>query len=181
MSLLRQVPDLKGLIDKYGLKVYAETGCFQGDGLRTARELGLECYSCDINPESCAFCADLGFIFNEDSCVFLRRIIGLGEFPPTLWFLDAHFPKMYGMEGERWPLPNELRILSGKKGIERDVIICDDMQAIQDPDNWARQAGQGHDWEAVDGTIAELTAPFESTHLATLHAVSTGILIMVPK
>ena len=42
MSHFWEVPGLKELIEKYGLKEFVETGCDDGKGLRHAIELGLE-------------------------------------------------------------------------------------------------------------------------------------------
>ena len=182
MSHFWEVPGLKELIEKYGLKEFVETGCDDGKGLRHAIELGLEPrFSCDLNWDSVANCTQWGTVSREDSVDFLKRMVRR-NYEPTLFWLDAHFPEVFGCTGEPWPLPKEVAILAKKVGIERDVVIMDDMQCIHSDDNPARSNDPaGLDWQGVGGTIAELTEPFAKTHTATLHKVSTGILVLEPR
>ena len=182
MSNLRDVPGIAYLVNKYSLKEFVETGCGQGHGLRYAMELGLDVrFSCDLNWESVALCNQWGTVSRESSVDFLERMIKR-TWSPTLWFLDAHFPEVFGCKGEPWPLPKEVAVLAQKDTIARDVIIMDDMHCIHSDDNPTRDSDPaGHDWQGVGGTIAELTEPFAKTHTATLHKVSTGILVLEPK
>jgi hypothetical protein len=184
MSLLREVPHLSELIVRHGLECFVETGTGDGEGLLYAEELGFdERSSCDVNVEKAVEARKYGWVYCSESVEFLKHEIEMWNegITPTLFWLDAHFPERFGATGEKWPLPQELRILAGKKGIEKDVIVCDDMHCIQDPENPTREDPNWHDWEPVEGTIAELTAPFSATHIATLHKVGTGILVLEPR
>jgi len=183
MSRLSDVPGLIGLVNKHGLKAFVETGCGDGEGLRYADEvLHLPVrFSCDLNPESVQKGERYGFVKQSDSLTFLKDVVENWAMPSLFW-LDAHFPNKFGaVGGEKWPLPRELDLLTHKKGIERDVIIADDIHCINDPDNPTREDGPGHDWEPVHGCVADLIALFKDTHTATIHKVGTGILILEPK
>lgn len=180
MSYLREVPFLSELVKKYGLEVFVETGCGDGNGLIYAAHLNLEDrFSCDTNADSVEACSNLGHVYLQDSLWFLKDIECC--YRPTLFWLDAHFPDRFGTVGSIWPLPKELQILSSKIGIEKCVILCDDMHCIQDPLNPTREDGPGHDWDPVEGTIAELVDILKDTHKATLLPVSTGVLMFEPK
>jgi hypothetical protein len=181
MSRLAEVPGLAELVKRHHLEAFVETGCGDGEGLRYATELGLERrLSCDLNHAAVVLCQPFGVVAEATSTRFLEAMIHTVAVP-TLFWLDAHFPEKFGATGDKWPLRDELAILARKRGIERDVILCDDMHAIQDPANPTREDGPGHDWEPVEGTIAELVAPFLATHQATLHTVGTGILVLEPR
>jgi len=181
VSLLSEVPGLRELVARHKLVAFVETGAGKGDGLRYAAELGIERrLSCDLNHDAVIACQRFGVVAESTSTRFLEAMIHTVAVP-TLFWLDAHWPEKFGCEGDPWPLPQELAILAKKRGIERDVILCDDMHAIQDPENPTREDGPGHDWEPVEGTIAQLVAPFLATHTATLHEVGTGILVLEPR
>lgn len=181
MSGLNQVPNLDALVKKYGLTTFVETGCGNGNGLRYAAELGLEQrVSCDLREEAAMACKDLGMIHICDSLKFLRSVAHWNE-APTLWWLDAHFPEHYGHDAPdlKWPLFDELKILAGKKGIERDVVVCDDMHVINAPDNPTFHPWLPDYFKVKDQTIAQLCSvlPLKST----LYDIDTGILVLEPK
>lgn len=137
MSELREIPGIPELITKHSLSIFIETGCDRGAGLFYAQELGIpNRLSCDIRPESVKNGEPYGTVLLSDSREFITMMAGfpLGT-PPCLFWLDAHVPEIYGAQGEFWPLGDELRILSKKAGIAKDVIICDDMQFIPDEHN----------------------------------------------
>lgn len=184
VSYLKDCPELRERIKEYGISTFVETGCGNGDGLQYAIELGIQNrYSCDLNPKSVEKCKELGNVVCGSSVWFLYTGIfgSLGFSSPALFWLDAHFPEKFGTMGDTWPLLEELKILSKKPGIEKDVIICDDIHCIQDPENPTREDGPGHDWEPVNGTIQELINIFKDTHVYTLYNISTGILVFEPK
>lgn len=180
MSRLSDVPNLAELIKGHRLEVFVETGAGDGEGLRYAKELGLaERMSCDLNVGNAMAASKWGAVSTCDSVTFLKNLRVTGR---CLYWLDAHFGSKFGVVGgDEWPLPEELRVLAGKPGIEHDVIICDDMHCIQDILNPTREDGPGHDWDPVEGTIFELYDPFRETHVAHLYGVSTGVLVMEPK
>jgi len=183
MSRLCDVPGLPDLISKHGLEVFVETGYGNGDGIAYASKLGFSSlYSCDLKPPLRAIDNAEGayLYFGYESAEFLRLVVPSLK-SPTLFWLDAHFPEKFGAKGNSWPLPDELKAIAQKKWLDRDVIICDDIHCIQDPENPTREDGPGHDWEPVAGNIKDLISPFLATHTATLHEVSTGILVLAPR
>jgi len=182
MSHLRELDFLPRLIKDNDLEVFVETGCGNGDGLKYAAELRLEeRYSCDTNADYVEQCCHLGNVYLQDSLWFLKDIQCC--YRPTLFWLDAHFPEKFNTVGSIWPLPQELQILSSKIGIEKCVILCDDMHAIQDPLNPVRDPDcrPEYDWTPVEGAIADLVKPFEKTHTYQILKTSTGVLLLEPK
>ena len=98
------------VITAFGCDAVAETGCFAGDttAYLARRYPGLPVYTCDIDPESCAFtarrlagCPNVT-VSCEDSPAMLARVRSRHRRPFA--FLDAHW-------GTRWPLPAELDAL----------------------------------------------------------------------
>ncbi len=184
MSHLSDTP-AKALKEQYGLEVFVETGCGNGDGLRYAKEIGFEKrLSCDTNFDSVIACRSLGETFWMPSDEFL--VFVAGDAHQALFWLDAHFGQFFGAGSDSkapFPLLDELQVIRQyKKGLERDVIICDDIRCIQSDDNPLREPGGGHDWEEVHGlTIAQLTEPFADTHTWRLEKTISGILVFTPK
>jgi hypothetical protein len=187
VSSLRQVPNLPELIAKHKIKMFVETGCGEGDALRYADELGLEPrFSCDLNPANVAKCAAWGSVFEMDSLQFLADLMlkPMNQHaPPCLFWLDAHFPEHHGFEGatleQRWPLLSELRILARKRRIEKDLVICDDMHVIHQPDNPTYHAWLDPYFKIEGVTMKDLTwmLPLD----ATIHNIDTGILVLEPR
>lgn len=185
MSNLSQTPDIEALVLKYHLTHFVETGCSEGDALRYARDdLKLEHrYSCDLRPDACARCADLGNIACTDSVTFLRQIAQ--ELPGNriLFWLDAHFPIDFAftqsLPSHRWPVPQELQILAGMHGIDQCVIVCDDMHALQDPDN-PTKIDWLPDYNKSYGTVKALTDTLPMLR-PTLHEVGNGLLVFEPR
>lgn len=184
MSSLRQVPNLPALIEKYGLKVFVETGCGDGDGLRYAAELGLEPrLTCDLSPVALDKCRPLASgVMLASSTQFLDLIATAVDPQHVLFWLDAHFPEHYGQKGDealRWPIMDELKILAHKKGIAHDVVICDDMHVIADPANPTYHAWLPEYFQVRNQTINDLTGLLP--HKATLYNIDTGILVLEPQ
>lgn len=183
MSSLLQVPGLHDLVRKNGLEVFVETGCDEGEGLQIARDLGLNPrYSCDLNAISVAICSQWGFVACMKSTDFLRQLKGHIRNKPTLFWLDAHFPGTWGINTTRdcfFPLLDELQVLATVGGIDRCVVICDDMCNIQSEDNPTRNTAAPPSC-AVEGiTMAELTSVLPLN--PTLHHIDTGILVLSPR
>ncbi len=171
------------MVERYALTVFVETGCDQGDGLRFAQELGLEQrYSCDLNWTSVATCCQWGAVAREDSLAFLRRM-ARARTEACLFWLDAHFPATWKVKNtpEEWrfPLPEELKIITDIEGIGRSVIIADDICNIQSDDNPTRIDAVPEC--AVYGiTIADLTNLFPR-HKPVIHDIGYGVLVLEPR
>lgn len=170
---------------KYGLEVFVETGAAAGNGLRHAESIGFtERYSCDLNPDSVQQCSGLGEVHHADSLTFLKSILPKIANKPCCFWLDAHYPESYSdAPGTKFPLPDELRILAQKPGIEHDVILCDDLRVLRSPDNPTYSASNylGHlpaEYYLVDMPVKALTdiLPLQSRIVNAY----TGVLVFEP-
>lgn len=178
MSYLRDFGNLvELLIQRHGLEVFVETGCYEGDSLRYVSPWLYPRYSCDINFECVQKCVKDGLIYHGDSREFLQWVLPKLPALPTLFWLDAHFPGVYGLNGVRWPLYEELQILARKKGIEQDVVMCDDMRVIQSEDNPTRDPNL-EEYQHVQSSIADLARLLPTP--STVYTVGTGLLVFEP-
>lgn len=116
----------------------AETGCRFGESLEYAKSLGLECFSCDTNPESVKIAKEntgLSTIYNMDSIEFLNWYCEKYNQEKTVFWLDAHWPGRYSElefdEDQNFPLVDELQVITDTKdGWEYDIFLLDDMDFI---------------------------------------------------
>ena len=188
MTLLAELP-IKEIKEKYNLTSFVETGCYRCASLEIAKAAGFEkISSCDIAPEYVALCqsefpeAD---IYNLSSPEFLRKVCP--TLPPSLFWLDAHYPQHYGIEDTeqtKFPLPEELRIIQSTRDCSKDIIICDDMQVINDPDNPCFRSEYGDimpdSYYSQNIKIQDLVTPFLSTHRYRILKTSSGVLFFSP-
>lgn len=139
------LPPSFNLLKQYHNPVFCETGTFRGDSLQLAIEAGFErIIGIDNDQESIDFCTkrfdlinkrnDQIKLFKGDSAVDLWSIIKLIN-QPILFFLDAHFQMIEGMEkGDNpFPLIEELKQI-GKHPIKTHTIIIDDFLYLTHPD-----------------------------------------------
>lgn len=134
-------------ITTYDLKVYIETGLGGGNSLRFMTKYPFEeIYSIEILSSRITAAKDRGQA--DDNRVnlvqghTLDEIDGLltktlaGDSRNFLWFLDAHVgPNRPDGDEEiaistelRLPQEDELRLMSSKRDLGRDVIVMDDLQ-----------------------------------------------------
>jgi hypothetical protein len=175
------------------LQAFVETGILDGDGVVVARHFGFEqIYSCDIDPGAIrrarARVPDAGVeLALEDSREFLRRL-KTAITVPTLFWLDAHFSDEPPADAADFPLLAELRLLADRPGIDRDVLICDDMRVIPGDDN-PTFAGEDHPHFAANPrrfiqyglTLPMLWEPYRDTHDAYLVNFEMGVLLLLPR
>ena len=185
MSDINQLENLSSLIQKYNLQNFVETGCFEGNALKIAKDYKLKSFSCDINIFFVELCKNKfpeAIIKCSDSFLFLEKIIPT-ILNQTLFWLDAHLPSDYGITGKQeqiWPLYKELELIKKlKPNFQNDVIICDDMHAI--PGNICFNIGfRNMDWLSTR-PYDDYVNVLSDTHTATLVPVSTGMLVFTPK
>ena len=188
MTWLTHIP-LVTYKEQYELVDFIETGTWRGDGISYAKMCGYDrIYSCDINSEL-AETAQKNFEFakvsNADSLTFLETILPTIK-TKTLFWLDAHFPGMYGTdetpEEYRLPLLAEINLIKNyKEGYENDVIICDDIRTLRSSENPRYREGEISDDQYLDIDWNEFVNILNETHVAVLSQEHDGVMTFFPK
>ena len=181
------------LIEQCHPQAFVETGILDGDGIAVALHYGFpRIYSCDIDPASIEkarrrFPQNNVILRLGDSRQFIRDLAAAILEPAVFW-LDAHFPDHAAGEVGEFPLPDELETLRRRSGIEKDIIICDDMRCIPGDDNPTLIPPTHPDISANPNrfiqsqlSLKALWEPFGSTHDVYLLCEETGVLLMVPR
>lgn len=187
---LNQVEELK---ERFHLTTFIETGCHLGGGVSVALAAGFEvAYSCDVSHQHAAHCRDRFqncasvTISESDSMSFLKSLCAI-DLPPSLFWLDAHFPAFFGLTEEekefgRFPLLDELRLISTFQAVEHHVILADDMRVVADELNPRWRPGETDDYFTVHNlSIQDLVEPFLLTHDAFVDCAQEGILVIRPR
>lgn len=193
MSLLTAIRPV-GLRQKFGLDTFFETGCYRGESMFLAYAAGFtKVISCDISLESVQECR---LKFPGAAVLHAESTYALGPLMPqiapemgrTLFWLDAHFPSLYGGKetaSNRFPLQEELRLIrQHKPNYSCDVIAFDDLRVLRDPANPRWRPGElapPEDRLYMDVTLEQLIAPFADTHDAALTLDGEGALALLPK
>lgn len=189
--------EIKDLVEQYipTFKNFVETGCYLGTGIHNALDsFGIKeenVYSCDVMERHVQECKNKfpkATLIQSNSVSFLKQILPelTGE---TLYWLDAHYPNLfgYGWDDEiRTPLFEELELIKTlKKDYQNDVIVCDDMRVIRDTDNPTYNPNDYSDADKeyyyVDVSWKKFKKTFEGTHIFMLYEHTQGIGIFVPK
>lgn len=189
MSTLKNMP-IAGLKRRFELRSFVETGTFEGDGLRFALSLGFErCFSCDIvekwahaaEREHASAGRDNVYVFHSDSLSFLRTLPnGIG---PSLFWLDAHQPAIYGGHETRenkFPVLAELDIIRQRSDAGRDVVIVDDLIVIEGSPRW-HKGEVCEELQVRDVSWETLFHFLDGTHDAEYCDGMEGYLVFTPK
>ncbi len=137
---------IKFLKKANGSSVFVETGCFRGNSLRYALELGFDkLYSCDVDLEMVNHCLIMFKdkpvdIFHGNSIDYLTHLLPkLEDVDSVIFYLDAHLPEHDKNDGKKiietefnFPLQGEIEIINKFRGSKNDVIICDDLRIYED-------------------------------------------------
>ena len=188
MTWLTHIP-IRTYAERYELVDFVETGTWRGDGIGFAESCGYDnIFSCDINPEF-AERAKINFpsakVSNADSLSFLEFVLPTLK-SNTLFWLDAHFPGMYGTEETpeefRLPLLAEINLIKAyKEGYEHDVIICDDIRTLRSDENPRYRAGEIPEEQYLDIDWNEFVNILSDTHVAILSQEHDGVMTFFPK
>ena len=190
MGSIKHMIQVYDLVKRHQLNCFIETGSNRGDGIAAAIESGLDrVFSCDLDQIMIDHCRSL---FPRDSVKLYQgySIEVLGKMcsecdGKALFFLDAHFPEFYNLDGgghERYPIPEEIEIIKrSKKGYENDVIVVDDTRVIQSADN-PRFRSQEEAGVAVvkNMSIKSIQDLLSDTHSMTHNFDNEGYLIFQP-
>lgn len=173
----------------YDLVNFVETGCWHGDGIAYAFHTGYKnAHSCDIGlnfVEECRARFPEADIEHSESLAYLKKMLPKLE-GRTLFWLDAHFPGMYGTENNNKeleiPLIPEIELIKKlKKDYKNDVILCDDMRTFRSQHNPRYKQGEidenlymDVDWDAFKNILSD-------THDAELINDYDGVMVFTPK
>jgi hypothetical protein len=188
MTWLSNLP-LLNYRQTYDLNNFVETGCYEGKGIRCAFGTGYEkVHSCDIGEKYVTMCQSKypdAQIVHSESMQFLKELLPTLK-GRTLFWLDAHFPEMYGEDNDaeelKIPLIPEIELIKKyKKSYKNDVILCDDMRTFRSPDNPRYRPGEiadnlymDVDWNAFKNILSK-------THDAELINDFDGVMVFTPK
>ena len=181
--------DIKKYREEYNLVDFIETGCWQGAGIRQAYDSGYHrAYSCDINEEFVTMCKTLfpyAHIEHSESLEFLTQLLPT-QTNKTLFWLDAHFPDIYGQdefaEEFRIPLLTEIELIKQlKPNYKDDVIVCDDMRTFRSDKNPTYTAGELPEKHLVDVDWDNFIGMLSETHDYELINNYDGVIIFYPK
>jgi len=192
MGLEHAENNLPDLMQRFALSTIVETGCHIGCALDYARRCGFtKFYSCDISAEMVAIAQTNipeAAIAHINSIDFLKDILNMFQRDemdePVLFFLDAHFPSLYEKpeletEETRWPLHREMELIK-KSRRTKDVIICDDIRCIDDPENPTNWHNLEERYRS-HRSYREFIDLFKDTHDVRICIDDTGRAIFTPK
>ncbi len=191
--------DVAGLVDRWGLRYFAETGTGRGDSLAYAAQFRFEgLWSCEMEfslyRESVYRFKDNDRvrISSDRSDAFVRWLCrALPEETPILFWLDAHFPgadytdRSYGdevIDRVRLPLQAELEAISLFRPQARDVVLVDDLRIYLDgPFEHGNLPPDVRPHCPRDRNIDFIHDLMGPTHDIALSYSSEGYIVMTPK
>jgi hypothetical protein len=194
--------ELSPFIEKYGLKIYFETGTGMGISLRHALKSSFEEYfSVDVDPE---LIEKLMPLKKENKNLVLIRGFSkdalqqfapkISQDKPVLWFLDAHFPgadfhkcsyeqSIRHFKKDAFPLEEEIDIICKLRDTSQDVFILDDF-VLYEKGNYAAPEWK-YEWlqEELDlkTNSSFIYETFNKTHNFKKDLRDQGYLVIIPK
>jgi hypothetical protein len=188
MTWLSNLP-LSNYRQTYDLNNFVETGCWKGDGIAYAFQTGYKnAHSCDIGlnfVEECRTRFPEASIVHSESMQYFKDLLPTLK-GRTLFWLDAHFPEMYGTDNDaeelKIPLIPEIELIKKlKHDYAKDVILCDDMRTFRSKDNPRYREGEiaenlymDVNWDAFKNILSD-------THDAQLINDFDGVMVFTPK
>lgn len=179
---------LQELISKYSIENFIETGSHEGTGINYVLHNGIaNIYSCDINKYYVDICKAKfpnATILHCSSVDFLNEVQDLIPGPSLIW-LDAHLGYyLYGSDNKdvnmNLPLWDEVVILAKKDGIEKDIILIDDIRIINSEDNITFDKSLKEEYQMKNITIKMITDLFPKHNYELLNW-QEGVLFLLPK
>jgi hypothetical protein len=203
MGAIRNIPNLRNLVESSGSTVFIETGAGYGTGIFTVLPFALNnILSVEIDPNqtnllNAFFRFDSRVkVFNATSKQFLEKIIPqLGDNIKAFFFLDAHFPLAdFGIkdfdeekdEDLRMPLWDELNVIRSFQR-NNDTILIDDISLYDDSD---RAYEDDHKKKPIAhkllpkkhrNYLINIIELFRGTHSAEVLTQEQGYLLLKPK
>ncbi|CAB4222287.1 hypothetical protein UFOVP1655_73 [uncultured Caudovirales phage] len=181
--------DIKKYREKYNLVDFIETGCWQGAGIGHAFDSGYdEVYSCDIGLEYVTMSQQkfpYANIEHSESLSYLTNLLP-NQTNKTLFWLDAHFPDIYGedefAEEFRIPLIPEIELIKKlKPDYSKDVVVCDDMRTFRSPKNPTYTKGELPEKHLIDVDWDKFVNILSDTHDYELINKHDGVIVFYPK
>lgn len=176
-------------IDK-NIEIFVETGCYTGDAINyilNNKNYKMH-YSCDINPKYVTMCKNRFpeldsklSISTMDSVDYFNSLIPHIE-DKTLFWLDAHFPAMYGMGiGTYFPVVEECNIIKNQKiNMEKDFILCDDIRVFKNAEKYLTSDIMAGSFPRFEMDIDEFILIFKKTHIIEILNVGQGGVLFIP-
>lgn len=180
------------LVGQFDIVNFIETGCYQGDGIQCAIDVGINypnIRSCDINMQWVLHCLDrfsnnVSIVCGPSAQQLPQMCVGLVG--PTLVWLDAHLPEMYGLSpansGYNMPVIEEIcQIKNNKFDYQNDVIVIDDTRIINSTDNPRYRPGENICCEPITNlSINMIEKELSDTH-RMIHVLEyEGYLLFLP-
>lgn len=194
MSHIGDAGITKDFVNKTKLRVFVETGCYEGNAIQWAIDMKFEeIWSCDLLEQYITLCRGkfpvlANNIIHDDSTGFLKKVLP-NIYKRSLFWLDAHCPKHYIPEHEEttlthFPLYHECALIKELKlDYQNDIIMCDDVRTIVGADNDSPLAkDRPLDAYSVSYfTYSTLIKIFEDTHKPTFPNPYRDLLLFKPK
>jgi hypothetical protein len=181
--------NIKKYREDYNLTTFIETGCWQGDGIAHAFNSGYNfVHSCDIGLEYVTMSKQRfpqANIEHSESLAYLTNLLPT-QTNKTLFWLDAHFPDIYGdeefSEEFRIPLIPEIELIKQyKPDYSGDVIVCDDMRTFRSVKNPTYKEGELPEKHLIDVDWDKFVNILSDTHDYHLITEYDGVIIFYPK
>jgi len=197
--------DLKPLIDRYGVRVYLETGTGKAVSLRHALGYKFDKYiSIDVDPDLIAESLylkkkydNLTFIQGFSHDAIDKILPKIKQDMPILFFLDAHFPgadfhkisyekSIRHFKEDAFPLEKEINMIFKHRDVSRDIFIIDDLILYEDGEYEHKL--NGHKWEygwlqeelGLQTSSDFLYDKFRDTHIFEKSLKDQGYLVLLP-
>ena len=147
MAKLYDYININEIKEKFGIKIFVETGTSDGNQFFDYLKFNFnDYYSCEINKEQYDVAyQNIGHInnihlSNQSSFDFFSELLPKIKDIPTVFWLDAHFPGSeiglpltYEKDKKiRTPLEDEIYLISKLKNTKNDIIVCDDLKIYED-------------------------------------------------
>src|SRR5579884_855981 len=146
------------------LKIFAETGTFKGESLRTALRFFKECHSVELSPEYHAAAVKNfesyggAHLHLGESPAWLRKERERFAATPTLFWLDAHWcaAKQTAGENAQSPLLDELDAIGSLN--PESVVLIDDARLYLSPPPAPHRASDWPDFHSIVQSLLRLSS-----------------------
>jgi hypothetical protein len=133
---------LRRMAREHRLRVFVETGTYQGDTLAVLRRHFERLHSIELSDElyrnaAARFAGDPGIkLWHGDSSIVLGKVLGEIQHPALFW-LDGHYSGGHTALGQEiTPIRRELEQIAGHACVGRHVVVIDDARLFRGTDEY---------------------------------------------